>query len=117
MLTTTPTFQALSDALDRAALRQAVYSANIANAGVDGYRRMEVSFDAEVERATLAMANMTRSGVDMQSSTGIVATSEVVQLDQEMALLAQNALKYQSLLGSLERQLGLLRMAIKEGRE
>lgn len=117
MLTTTPTFEVLSDALDRSALRQAVYSANIANAGVEGYQRMEVAFDAEVERATLEMANMSGTSFRAEPSTSVVSTNQTVKLDEEMALLARNALQYQTLLGALERELGLLRMAIKEGRE
>lgn len=117
MLTTSPTFQVLSDALDRSALRQAVYSANIANASVEGYQRMEVAFDAELERATLAMSNMGSTGAALSSSAHVVATNDVVKLDKEMALLARNALQYQTLLGAYEKEIGLLRMAIKEGRE
>jgi flagellar basal body rod protein FlgB len=46
----------------------------------------------------------------------VVATSEGVKLDEEMALMARNALQYQVLLGAVDGQMGLLRMAIREGR-
>lgn len=115
MLTATATFEVLADAIERSALRQAVYSANIANANVEGYRRMEVAFDAELDRARLAMSSM--DGARMPpATTRVVATTEGVKLDEEMALMARNALQYQVLLGAFDGQMGLLRLAIREGR-
>ncbi|MET0659442.1 MAG: flagellar basal body protein [Steroidobacteraceae bacterium] len=117
MLTTSPTFQVLSDALDRSALRQAVYSANIANANIEGYQRMEVAFESELARANREMVNMGSAGFAQIASAHVISTGEVVALDQEMALLAKNSLQYQMLLGAYEKEIGLLRLAIKEGRE
>lgn len=115
MLTSTATFQMLTDAIERSALRQAVYSANIANANVTGYRRMEVAFDTELERARVAMASL--DGAQMPTATTqVVATDDGVKLDEEMALMARNALQYQVLLGAFDGQMGLLRLAIREGR-
>ena len=115
MLTSTATFQMLTDAIERSALRQAVYSANIANANVAGYRRMEVAFDTELERARLAMSSM--DGAQVPPATmQVVATSDGVKLDEEMGLMARNALQYQVLLGAFDGQMGLLRLAVREGR-
>lgn len=111
MITDSVTFELLSTAIDRSALRQAVYAANIANANVEGYRRMEVSFDAELARVQLSMGEQT------ESATNVVETSEGVALDREVSVMAKNALEYQTLLGAYEKHLTLLRMAIKEGRE
>jgi flagellar basal body rod protein FlgB len=94
-LVSAPVFGVLSRALDVAALEQAVHTANIANAGVPGYHRLEVSFDAQVQRAA----------------------DETVRLDKEMALMAKDAARYQTLLSAFDRTVGLLQMAIKEGRE
>ena len=94
-LVSTPVFDVLSKALDVASLKQAVHTANIANAGVPNYHRLEVSFDAQVQRAS----------------------DETVRLDKEMALMAKDAARYQTLLSAFDRTVGLLQMAIKEGRE
>jgi flagellar basal-body rod protein FlgB len=115
MLTTTPTFEVLADAIDRSALKQAVYAANVANANVEGYRRLEVAFDAQLDTAARAFGAPTTFGG--AEPTRVVATSTMVKLDEEMALMAKNALQYQTLIGAYEKQLSLLRLAIKEGRE
>jgi flagellar basal-body rod protein FlgB len=114
-----PVFGVLSQALDAAVLKQAVHTANIANAGVPGYHRLEVSFDSQVQRASEEMAAAESDG-ESGSSAGprvVRAADETVRLDKEMALMAKDAAHYQMLLGAFERTVGLLQMAIKEGRE
>jgi flagellar basal-body rod protein FlgB len=116
----TPTVQLLTRALDASALRQSVYAANVANAGVEGYRRLEVDFDLQIERAAAAMANARAGTIDAAfASNGptVVPTNTTVKLDEEMAAMAKNALEYQTLVGAYERMVGLMRLAIREGRE
>lgn len=115
MLTTTPTFEVLAAAIDRSALKQAVYAANVANANVAGYQRLEVAFDAQLDAAARAFG--VSSTIGGGEPTQVVATNTLVKLDEEMALMAKNALQYQTLLGAYEKQVSLLRTAIKEGRE
>jgi len=108
-------FGVLSQALDVAALKQAVHTANIANAGVPGYHHLEVSFDAQVQRAADES-----DAADVQSDSGahvVRSADETVRLDKEMALMAKDAARYQTLLSAFDRTVGLLQMAIKEGRE
>lgn len=115
-----PVFGALSQALDVAALKQAVHTANIANAGVPGYHRLDVSFDAQVQRASDEMATAGDDSESWPSGGGphvVRASEDTVRLDKEMALMAKDAMRYQTLLGAFERTVGLLQMAIKEGRE
>jgi flagellar basal-body rod protein FlgB len=117
MLYTTPTMALLERAIDVSALRQSVHAANIANAGVDGYARLAVSFDAEVERASLQTASgLSANGAPAFETTAVVATGEAVKLDEEMAAMAKNSLRYQILLNAFERSLGSVRLAINEGR-
>jgi flagellar basal-body rod protein FlgB len=97
-----PVSALLSQALDNAALRQAVHTSNIANASVEGFRRLDVSFDTVLE------------GV---SPARVVNTNETVRLDREMALMAKDAVQYQALLNAADRSFGLMRLAIREGRE
>lgn len=118
---TNPTIEALASAIDVSALRQSVYSANIANASVEGYRRMEVTFDDAFAKLTTQMSDMGMSGAGgAHVPTGnahVVSTDAAVKLDEEMGLMARNALRYQTLLGAYEKTMGLLRTAIREGRE
>jgi flagellar basal body rod protein FlgB len=111
-----PEFAALSRALDVASLRQAVHTANIANADVPDYQRLEVTFDEQVQRIA---DELDPEGVAEIPAGARVTKSadETVRLDKEMALMAKDAAQYQTLLGAFERSMGLLQMAIKEGRE
>jgi flagellar basal-body rod protein FlgB len=114
-----PVFGLLSQALDVAALKQAVHTANIANAGVPGYHRLEVSFDSQLQRAS-DEANTAAGDDDSAAATGahvVRSADETVRLDKEMALMAKDAARYQTLLSAFDRTVGLLQMAIKEGRE
>jgi flagellar basal-body rod protein FlgB len=112
-----PIFALLARALDGAALRQAVHTANIANAGVDGFHRLSVSFDAELERAASSLDAGSAVEPDPLLQPHVVDTGESVRLDQEMALMAKDAVKYQALIGAFDRSVGLLRLAVREGRE
>src|SRR5689334_12268405 len=112
-----PIFALLARALDGAALRQAVHTANLANASVEGFRRLDVSFDTELERARAALDAGTPPEPDALTAPEIVQTQESVRLDREMALMAKDAVQYQALLGAFDRSIGLLRMAVREGRE
>lgn len=121
MLSNNVTLDLLARAVDVSALRQSVYTANIANANVAGYRRLEVSFDAELERVALQMARQ-QPGTSLAealpgSAATVVSTGATVKLDEEMGLMAKNALRYQILIGAFERAMGSLRTAVREGRE
>ncbi len=119
MLSTTPTIEFLARALDVSALRQSVYSANVANAAVDGFHRLEVSFERELERVALNAAQGT-TGRDLSAVSGnatVVSTGSLVKLDEEVGLMARNALRYQTLLTAIQKGSALLRLAVREGRE
>jgi flagellar basal-body rod protein FlgB len=121
MFSIDPTLELISRGLDACALRQAVYSANIANADTPGYQPLEVSFETELQNA----AKLT-SGESWPEQTEFLRTIEpavvpsgidTVHLDQQLALMAKNAIHYQQLLGAFERSMSLLRLATLEGRE
>jgi flagellar basal-body rod protein FlgB len=115
-----PILQLLSRALDVSVLRQSVYSANVANASVDGYQRLEVSFDQQLEKAAANMASAGAGAIDGAFASNhptVVSTGMTVKLDEEMAAMARNALQYQTLVGAYERMTSLMRLAIREGRE
>lgn len=117
MLYTTPTMTLLEHAIDVSALRQSVHAANIANANVEGYSRLEVSFDAALARANLqTSASPAASSAPSLEPATLVNTGELVKLDEEVAAMAKNSLRYQILLDAFERSLGSIRLAINEGR-
>ena len=103
----TPTLELLARAIDATALRQGVYASNIAKAGVADYRRMEVH----------ARAARRDTGRPRPSHRRSSRPTAVVKLDEEMARMAKNTLRYQMLLGAFERSMGTLRLAVREGRE
>jgi flagellar basal-body rod protein FlgB len=115
MFAASSTTEILARAIDVCALRQAVYSANIANANVDGYRRLEVSFDAQALLPDNVRSTSELSGSATHAEV-VPAANSTVKLDEEMAAMARNALRYQALLGAYEQSNGLLKMAIHEGR-
>ena len=120
MLNADPVLALLSRALDAATLRQTVHAANVANADTEGYRRLEVVFSAELQRLNAEGPALDTSQALQwaQTEPEIVESAESkVRLDQEMAQMAENAVRYQALLGAIERTLGTLRFAAKEGRE
>jgi flagellar basal-body rod protein FlgB len=121
MFSIDPTLELLGRTLDACALRQAVYSANIANADTPGYQPLEVSFESELQKA----AQVTSGGewadqaqiLNTIEPAVVPAAMDTVHLDQQLALMAKNALHYEQLLGAFQRSMSLLRMAVLEGRE
>jgi flagellar basal-body rod protein FlgB len=114
MLGTEPIFAELSRALDLVELRHSVYASNIANAATDGYQRLEVL----ANEAAASIGTETGSeATQLPAGTVVPSADATVRLDQEMAHMAQNALRFQTLVGAFERTTSLLRLAIHEGRE
>ncbi len=119
MLNADPVLAVLSRALDTAALRQTVHATNVANADTEGYRRLEVISPAELQRmnAEAPAQGVEEALVWSQPQPEVVESAETaVRLDQEMAQMAENAVRYQALLGAIERTLGMLQTAARDGR-
>lgn len=108
----------LERAIDVSALRQSVHAANIANAAVEGYSRLDVTFDAALTQASLQTSGSPSiAGTVSPETAAVVSTGDAVKLDEEMAAMAKNALRYQILLNAYERSVGSVRLAINEGRK
>jgi flagellar basal-body rod protein FlgB len=120
MLNADPVIALLSRALDAAALRQTVHATNVANVNTEGYRRLEVVYSAELQRLNAeGPAIDTQEALQWaQAEPEVVESAETtVKLDQEMAQMAENSVRYQALLGAIERTLGMLRTAARDGKE
>jgi flagellar basal-body rod protein FlgB len=119
MFSAEPVWQLLSQHLDACALRQAVYSANIANADVPDYQPLEVDFESQLQaaRGLIESGAADETGMLQSIRPTVVPMDGPVELDQQLALMSKNALQYQSLLGAFERSIGLLHLAVMEGKE
>lgn len=120
MLNADPVLALLSRALDAAALRQSVHATNIANVDAEGYRRLEVVYSAELQRLNAGgpALDVNEALQWAQLEPVVVESAESqVRLDTEMAQMAENAVRYQALLGAIERTLGTLRYAARDGKE
>lgn len=115
-----PTLALISRDLDACTLRQTVYAANVANVNTPGYRPLDVEFESSLRAAAQALqgapAAEQSAVLDTLQPTVVPAASGTVELDQQLALMSQNAIHYETLLGAFERSIGLLRLAILEGK-
>jgi flagellar basal-body rod protein FlgB len=113
MFSIDPVLDLLGRAVDLSALRHSVHAANVANANTEGYSRLELAADS-AQRALVGADG----GTSAVAEPRIVSVpGEVVRLDEEIASMAQNAVRYQALLGAFEKTMGLLRTAAREGKE
>jgi flagellar basal-body rod protein FlgB len=119
------TTAALTLALDAASMRQQAIAANIANADAQGYAPMRVSFEEQLDDVRRGL----ESGGSIEASALAAieprlvpaavgdAAAEPVRLDVEAARLAENGVRYQALVKGLSRHLGILAMAVADGRK
>ena len=119
------TTAALSAALSAGSARHAAIAANIANASVEGYAPMRLAFGATLadaqatlrEGGTLQPAHLPALKGELQPAMDEAGFPETVRLDEEAAGLARNAVHFQALSQALSRHLGLLALAVSEGRK
>jgi flagellar basal-body rod protein FlgB len=98
-----------------------VHAANVANASVEGYRPLRLEFEDQLAAARSALlsrdeAVAKRAVAQLEPRVAPDAGAREVQLDREVALMTENSVRYQALLGALGKNGALLRMAIREGR-
>lgn len=128
-------FELLQSALDASTLRQAVYANNIANAGTPGYKRQDVAFESMLQSALgsegsdalgethipigaeqpsynlTALPNVTPQ-VYTDTSTTVNSNGNNVDITEEMVLMAENQVKYDTLVQDIADRLDRLRTAI-----
>jgi flagellar basal-body rod protein FlgB len=120
------TTAALSLALDAAGVRQQVHAANIAHAARPGHAAQRASFEAVVSAldrgAPAAGAATSFYGAAAELRARITAIPAPdggplpVHLDAEVAELSRNAFHYHALVKGLRAHLGLISLAVTEGR-
>ena len=114
------TLTLVSRALDAASMRHAAHAQNIANANVDGARRVQVSFEDQMDAVrTSLLAGQPVNPGDVPTARVVQATDQDgarIQLDGEVAALSRNALHYQALVRALGRHISMLSLAVNDGR-
>lgn len=120
-----PTTALVRTALDAALMRHQMHAANIANASVAGYRPMRLDFGDAMARARAdiqaggaaahgGIAELAPDVVPLEDGFGNRAGK--VELDVEVAGIAHNTLAYQALMKGLSRYMGILGIAMSDGR-
>ena len=86
----------LSSALSLASLKHQVIASNIANRDTQGYQRLQVNFDAAMERA------------DVVAEPAGTNDAAPVSLEQDLVALSSNAAQYESLARVLSRYFSIV---------
>jgi flagellar basal-body rod protein FlgB len=117
------TFQTLDLALGAAGKRQEVLANNLANVNTPGYKRLDVKFDDELSKAVDAARSggegsldSLRPGISTDDAVAVRADGNSVDVDQEMAFLAENNIRYNALVQLSQKKLETLKYVISEGR-
>lgn len=125
----------LQNALDAATMRQQVYANNIANANTPHYKRQDVVFESHLqnaldtpppnamgERHIPLNSNSANQNIPnvvpkivTDSSTAVDNNGNNVNLTNEMVRLAENQVKYDTLVQDVTDRLRRLRTAIQGG--
>jgi flagellar basal-body rod protein FlgB len=125
------TVSGLNKAMDLSWRKNKVITANISNAETPKYRAGELQFGKELDRAFsstkeevliktdskhLELARDSAAKVAIDYSGVTRADGNNVDIDQQMANLAQNSSDYANAAQLIRRQIGLVRMAIRDSR-
>jgi flagellar basal-body rod protein FlgB len=109
---------ALQRAAQGAALRQQTLAENLANANTPGYRRRDVDFHAELNRALAsggdALASVTFTP-EADRTAPLRGDGSNVDVDEESSALAQTGLEYDAITQIMKSRMQILRMVIGGG--
>ncbi|AOZ94214.1 flagellar basal body rod protein FlgB [Paenibacillus crassostreae] len=126
------TFQKLQGALEASNTRQQVITNNIANKETPYFKRSEVSFESLLEKEmnedmpvlrgiktdnrhfSIGPSTQIPSPVITQDTTTVMNNNlNNVDVEQEMALLADNQLRYNSYISVLNEKIKMMRTAVQ----
>jgi flagellar basal-body rod protein FlgB len=103
----------LAQMLDAAALRHRVIAQNVANVNTPGYRRREVTFEADLAKALAAPGPTAPVKPKVVIADGPERVDgNTVDIDLEMNSLSKNALLYQAATQVIANRVAALRSAI-----
>lgn len=118
------TYRVVGLALGATGKRHEVLSNNLANVNTPGYKRLDVNFEGQLQQAVDAI----RRGEDSSALAGLKPTVQTdagvtvradgnsVDVDQEMAFLAENNIRYNALVQIAGKKIDGLKYVISEGK-
>jgi flagellar basal-body rod protein FlgB len=114
------TLSLVSSALNAASLRHLAHAQNIANANVPGAKPMRVSFEEHLGTVRAALeAHQPLNASDVPAAQAYTVASRAgahIELDSEVAALSSNSLQYQALVRALGKHIGMMSLAVSDGR-
>ncbi|HSW06357.1 flagellar basal body rod protein FlgB [Aquabacterium sp.] len=114
------TLDLVSRALSAATMRHGVHASNIANTNVEGFQPARVRFEEQLSHVRESLVRgepLKLSDLHaVEASLDTTPTASKIELDSEVAAMSANGLHYQALLKALDKQLGLMSLAISDGR-
>ena len=113
-----PSTHNMQRAMDRVSLRQSVLASNLANINTPGYKRRDVDFAIELEKAGSPLSPSASRGLGaVRTSFGeIRVDGNSVDLEAEVFAMAETELRYQALTQMARGYFRGLRNVIREGR-
>ncbi|HRI44639.1 MAG TPA: flagellar basal body rod protein FlgB [Fimbriimonadaceae bacterium] len=112
-----PNLNNLTRALQRTRDRQGMLMANLANVNTPGYKRQDIDFAIELERAEgRPSVGATRMQERLARSTANRVDGSTVDLEVEVFGLAETELRYRTLTEMTTRYFSGLKNVIREGR-
>jgi flagellar basal-body rod protein FlgB len=105
----------LERALAGSARRQSAIAANLANVNTPGYRRQDVEFHTELQRAFAAgkpAVSAVDPAIQVDASAPMRADGNSVDVDTEAAAQAKNGLEYEALSSVLKARADILQIAL-----
>lgn len=117
----------LDKAADASWIRNEAISNNIANADTPGYKRQDVAFESELEKALSSVkystmddkvANLTTDRLEPRTYTDYASFSyrldgNNVDIETENVVLAKNQIKYEGLLQSITQEFKNIKSVLK----
>lgn len=127
-------FQRLQGGIDAANKRQSVLANNVANNDTPNFKRSDVSFESLLQQqesgvkstlsAKVSDSRHFQFGSNTVIPTAVVSTDETtsmnnndnnVDIEREMALSAENQLRYNSYVEQMNSQISMMRTVIQGG--
>lgn len=117
------TFTAINLAMGAAGMRQQAIAGNISNVNTPDYKRVDVAFDEQLRSALAADTAGDKGALDglrpeqkVDGNISVRADGSSVDVDQEMAFLAENNIRYNALVQLASKELDTLKYVISDGR-
>lgn len=111
-----PSTRNMQRAMDRVSQRQAVLAGNLANINTPGYKRRDVDFAIELEKAGSPFRPGSGPGAVRTDPGAIRVDGNGVDLEAEVFAIAETELRYQALTQMARGYFRGLRNVIREGR-